>query len=108
LAPFDGEEVVPKHRYSGFTDTRMETLLRANGIRTLVVTGTATQTCVESTVRDGQMRDYRIVLPRDGVASRGRHAHLKEASLETMGLYFADVVAARDVAAAWASRRINQ
>ena len=108
LAPIDGEEIVPKHRYSGFTDTRMETLLRTNGIRTLVVTGTATQTCVESTVRDGQMRDYRIVLPRDGVASRGRHAHLKEASIETMGLYFADVVVADDVSTAWAARRTNR
>jgi len=107
LAPAPGEEIVFKHRYSGFVDTRLETLLRTNKIQTLVITGTATQTCVESTVRDGQMRDYRIVVPRDGVASRGRHAHLKEASLETMDLYFADVVTADAVTASWESRRTN-
>ena len=107
LAPVPGEEVVTKHRYSGFVDTRLETLLRSNHIKTLVITGTATQTCVESTVRDGQMRDYRIVVPEDGVASRGRHQHLKAASLETMGLYFADVVASDAVTAVWGSRRTN-
>ncbi|MDA0369696.1 MAG: cysteine hydrolase [Proteobacteria bacterium] len=108
LAPIDGEEIVIKHRYIGFVDTRLETLLRSNHIRTLVVTGTATQTCVESTVRDGQMRDYRIVIPQDGVASRGRHQHLKKASLETMGLYFADVVKAEAVSIAWDARRANR
>jgi len=107
LAPLPDEQIVTKHRYSGFVDTRLETLLRTNHVRTLVVTGTATQTCVESTVRDGQMRDYRIVVPRDGVASRGRHQHLKAASLETMDLYFADVVDGDAVAAAWESRRSN-
>jgi ureidoacrylate peracid hydrolase len=107
LAPGPGEEIVTKHRYSGFVDTRLETLLRTNHIKTLVVTGTATQTCVESTVRDGQMRDYRIVVPQDGVASRGRHQHLKAASLETMGLYFADVVASDAVTAVWDARRTN-
>ncbi len=81
--------------------------MRTNHIRTLVVTGTATQTCVESTVRDGQMRDYRIVIPRDGVASRGRHQHLKAASLETMDLYFGEVVDSEKVVAAWDARRSN-
>ena len=107
LAPQADEQIVTKHRYSGFVDTRLETLLRTNHIRTLVVTGTATQTCVESTVRDGQMRDYRIVIPRDGVASRGRHQHLKAASLETMDLYFGEVVDSEKVVAAWDARRSN-
>ena len=53
------------------------------------------------------MRDYRIVVPEDGVASRGRHQHLKAASLETMGLYFADVVTSDALTAAWAARRSN-
>ncbi|MSO66080.1 MAG: isochorismatase family protein [Alphaproteobacteria bacterium] len=108
LAPLPHEPVVLKHRYSAFVDTRLETLLRSNGMRTLVVTGTATQTCVESTVRDGQMRDYRIVVPADAVASRGRHRHLKAASLETMGLYFADIIASESVAAVWQSHRKNR
>ena len=107
LAPQPGEERVPKHRYSAFIDTRLQTLLRANGIRTLIVTGTATQTCVESTVRDAQMNDYRVVVPEEGVCSRGKHQHLRAASLETMGLYFADVVPTKQVLGAWGALKVE-
>ena len=39
LRPLDGEWVVTKHRFSPFPDSRLELLLRANGIRTLVICG---------------------------------------------------------------------
>ncbi len=107
LTPLDGEEIVPKHRCSAFIDTRLETLLRSNGIRTLVVTGTTTQTCVESTVRDGQMRDYRVVVARDSVGARGHLRHLHDAALETMELYFADVTESAAVIGAWEAGHRN-
>ena len=101
LAPQPGEPVVIKHRYSAFVDTRLETLLRSNGIRTLVAIGTATPVCVESTVRDGMMRDYRMVVPREAVACRAHVRHLHEASLETLGRYFADVCSVETLLDAW-------
>ena len=101
VAPLPGEPVEIKNRFSGFIDTGLEKLLRANHIRTLVVVGVATQCCVESTVRDAAMRDFYVVVPRDGVAARTRMRHLHEASLETMGLFFADVVDAAQVRAIW-------
>jgi nicotinamidase-related amidase len=101
LAPLPNEETVPKFRYSGFVETRLETLLRSNGIRTIIVTGTATQTCVESTVRDGQMRDYRVIVPEEAVCSRGLQQHLRTASLETMNLYFADVTPTAQILSVW-------
>ena len=107
LAPRPGEPMVPKQRYSGFVGTRLGTLLRANGIRTVVVTGTAAQTCVDSTVRDAQMNDYRVVVPQEGVCSRGKHQHLRAASLETLGLYFAEVVSAKQILGAWSSLRVE-
>ncbi len=72
-----------------------------------MVTGTATQTCVDSTVRDAQMKDYRVVVPEEGVCSRGHHQHLRAASLETMGLYFAEVVSAKQVLGAWVRQEIE-
>ncbi len=69
-----------QNRYSAFVDTRLETILRSNGIRTVVVCGTATMACVESTVRDAMMRDYRAVVPRDAVAARGHMKALHDAS----------------------------
>ncbi len=107
FSPQPGEPLVPKQRYSAFIDTRMGTLLRANGVRTVVVTGTAAQTCVDSTVRDAQMNDYRVVVPQEGVCSRGRHQHLRAASLETLGLYFAEVVPAKQILGAWAAPRVE-
>jgi len=104
LAPLTGEPIVIKHRYSAFVDTRLETLLRSNDIGTIVTIGTATPVCVESTVRDGMMRDYRMVLPREAVACRGHVRHLHEASLETLGRYFAKVCSTDELLAQWAPR----
>jgi nicotinamidase-related amidase len=101
VAPLPGEPIEVKNRFSGFVDTGLEKLLRCNNIRTLVICGVATQCCVESTVRDAALRDFYVVVPRDGVAARARMRHLHEASLETMGLFFADVVDARQVESIW-------
>jgi nicotinamidase-related amidase len=90
LVPHDGEWSVIKHRFSAFVDTRLDLLLRANGIRTIVVGGVATQCCVESTVRDASLRDYYVVVVKDAVGARGRMKHLHDASLETMSLFFAE------------------
>jgi len=96
-----GEPIVVKHRYSAFTDTRLDNLLRSNGIRTIVCVGTATQACVESTVREGKLRDYHVVVPSDAVAARDRMRAMHDASLEVMGLYFATVVPSRRLAEGW-------
>jgi nicotinamidase-related amidase len=93
--------VVVKHRLSAFVDTGLDLLLRSNGIRALVVVGTATQACIESTVRDARFRDYVVVVPEDAVGARGRMRHMHEASLEVMRAYFAEVVPAARVLARW-------
>jgi nicotinamidase-related amidase len=101
LAPRASEPIIVKHRFSGFIDTGLEKLLRTNGVRSLVVVGVATQCCVESTVRDAAMHDYYVVVPRDCVAARARMRHLHEASLEAMGLYFAQITHSNDVVSIW-------
>jgi nicotinamidase-related amidase len=56
-APREGDAIVVKHRISPFVGTDLETLLRANGIDTLVLAGVHT-----SGVGD---LDYRLVAVRD-------------------------------------------
>lgn len=46
-----GEHVLVKHGSSAFVRTDLEALLRAAGVRTLVVCGAVTNGCVESTAR---------------------------------------------------------
>lgn len=90
MAPRDGEWIVTQHRFSAFVDTRLELLLRSNGVASLLVAGVTTQCNVESTVRDASMRDYYVVVARDAVAAPGRTMHLHTASLETMSMHFAE------------------
>jgi nicotinamidase-related amidase len=59
----EGEPIVVKHRISPFVD--LETLLRANGIDTLVLAGVHTSGVVLSTVRHAGDLDYRLVVVRD-------------------------------------------
>jgi ureidoacrylate peracid hydrolase len=65
LAPDEGDVVVAKHRYSGFFETALDTLLRDRGIESLVFTGCTTSVCVDSTLRDAFYRDYRCLLMSD-------------------------------------------
>lgn len=57
-----------KHRSSAFYQTALEQQLRMRGIDTLIVAGTTTSYCVESTVRDAHARDFDVVVPREAVA----------------------------------------
>jgi nicotinamidase-related amidase len=82
LAPRDGDVVVKKYRSSAFWGTNLDMLLRANGIKTCVVSGCTTEGCVESTARDAMFGDYYVVIPEDCVASDDRAQH--EASLLLM------------------------
>ncbi len=68
LTPQEGDVVVPKHRYSAFFQTNLETTLKTLGATNLIVTGCTTSVCVESTVRDAMFRDYRCLVVEDCTA----------------------------------------
>lgn len=65
LAPNSGDIVVPKHRFSGFFETPLHSILQTRGVQQLVFTGCTTSICVESTLRDAMFRDYACVLLED-------------------------------------------
>jgi nicotinamidase/pyrazinamidase len=68
LAPVAGELLLEKTTYSGFYHTRLEEVLRANGIDTLRLTGCVTNICVLYTAADAAMRGYVVEIVRDAVA----------------------------------------
>ncbi|MGB8057805.1 MAG: isochorismatase family protein, partial [Pseudolabrys sp.] len=57
---------------------------------TLLITGTVTNVCCESTARDAMMLDYRVVMLSDGNASLTDEEHT--ASLNNFLVFFGDVV----------------
>ncbi len=95
VSPVEGEPVVVKHRYSAFVGTRLESVLHTLGIKTLVMTGVGTNVCVESTARDGFMRDYNIVFLSDCTATSSQEAH--DATLANIRQFFGIVATSDEV-----------
>ncbi len=81
LAPAD--YTVEKVAYSAFYQTRLEYILRALGIDTLIVGGIVTNGGVASTVRDAHLRDIHTILLSDGCAAFSDEVH--EATLKSLG-----------------------
>jgi nicotinamidase-related amidase len=89
IAPCPPEKVIPKHRYSAFYNTDLETVLRVLKIEDVVIAGVMTNMCCESTARDAYYRDYRVFFPADGTGSINEEMHL--ASLFSLAFGFAHV-----------------
>jgi nicotinamidase-related amidase len=69
LRPREDDYFVLKPRHSGFHSTTLEVLLAYLGANTLVLTGVAANNCVLFTAHDAYMREFRLLVPRDCVAS---------------------------------------
>ena len=100
LSPGKGEVTIHKHRYSGFKGTDLDMILRANDIRTCIVTGVSTNVCVESTFRDAFEHGYYIAVPSDGTASWSKE--LGEATLQNVTHRFGLVTTVNEIVRIWA------
>ena len=100
IGPADGEMVVDKRCYSAFHNTQFDDILRRRGIRTLVMTGVATNVCVDSTLREGFFHGYYIVMPPDCVGSA--NAYLHEATIKSVEFIFGHVPGSETVTGIWA------
>lgn len=97
LDVYPGDLVVNKFRPSAFlpNSSNLHQVLQERGIDTLIITGCVTNVCCESTARDGQMMDYRVIFVADGCATQNDDLH--NAALLTLKYYFADVVDSDEV-----------
>lgn len=96
---------VVKNRYSAFTagSSPLERLLRSRGIENIILAGTGTHVCVESTGRDAMALDFKVVMVSDCCAAHSDHEHL--AALETFIQQFGDVMTKDEVLAMLGRRR---
>ena len=92
-----GDVVLPKTRYSAMLpdgcDLGMH--LRQSGVDTVIVTGTLTNVCCESTARDAMMMNYKVVFPSDANATRTDEEH--NATLKAIIQVIGDVRSTDDV-----------
>ena len=88
---------VKKIHYSAFIagSSTLDADLRARGIDTVLVAGTATNVCCESSARDAMMLDYRVLMVSDANAATTDAEH--QATLDLFICFFGDVLTADEV-----------
>ena len=99
LLPAPGDLYVKKIKYSAFIagSSDIDAQLKKRGIDTLLITGTVTNVCCESTARDAMMLDYRVTMLSDGNAALNDAEHA--AALNTFAMFFGDVMTTEEAVA---------
>jgi ureidoacrylate peracid hydrolase len=86
------DEIVRKYRFSAFLPGTSELpyRLRARGFDTVLITGTVTNVCCESSARDAMMSNFKTIMITDANAAMTPEEH--QASLIAFYLIFGDVM----------------
>jgi ureidoacrylate peracid hydrolase len=89
--------IVEKTRFSAFVPgtCRLDDILRARRIETVIIAGTVTNVCCESTARDAMQRNYNVIFVANGTAALTDAEH--NAALGNMTMLFADVMPTAEV-----------
>ena len=97
LTQADSDITIIKNRYSALIrgSSSLEPLLRNLGIDTVLIAGTKTNVCCESTARDAMMLDFKVVMVEDCCAALSDEEHLS--ALETIIQQFGDVMTSAEV-----------
>jgi nicotinamidase-related amidase len=96
IYPLPNERVIrTKHAYCSFSGTDLDYVLRTLGVKTLIISGTLTNFCCESTARTGYFLNYNILFGEDINATDNALAH--EATIRTMRRGFARVLPAEQI-----------
>jgi ureidoacrylate peracid hydrolase len=101
--------LLEKPRFGAFHGTDLELILRARGIDTIIVSGISTPVCCDTTAREANARDFRVLFLSDGTAATGSEAtQYQKATLDVLGGLFAQVLTVdellRKIAAATTER----
>ena len=99
----DGLDVDPadprvvKRTFSALTpgSSSLDTVLKQRSIEALLIGGTATNVCCESTARDAMMMNYATVMVDDALSAMTPEEHIN--TLHNWMLYFGDVLTADEV-----------
>jgi ureidoacrylate peracid hydrolase len=98
--PAPADIVITKRTFSAFAHTELEHVLRNLRIETVIVAGTFTNVCVDSTVRDAYFRGFYVIIPEDLSACPDADVH--RVTLTTLGHFFGEVVSSDKLLQTWA------
>lgn len=97
LSVTDHDLIVDKFRFGAFVPgaSPLHEILQREGIDTLIITGTLSNCCCESTARDAMQMNYKIIFVSDANAALSDAAH--NATLENMAFLFGDVMSSAEL-----------
>ncbi len=93
----EGDQLVDKVRFGAFVPgaSDLHEILQRQGIDTLIISGTLSNCCCESTARDAMQMNYKIIFVSDANAALSDSAH--NATLENMAFLFGDVMSTAEL-----------
>ena len=99
LSTADEDITIIKNRYSALTpgSSSLERVLRSMGIESVLIAGTKTNVCCESTARDAMMMDFKVTLLSDCCAALSDEEH--RSALENIIQQFGNVMASHEALA---------
>jgi len=100
VRPAPEDVIVTKHRFGAFEGTDLDLVLRSRGIRTVVMTGVATNVCVETTARQAFLKDYYVVFASDCTAAYSQAEH--DGTLRNIDNFFGQVAPSEEIMSCWA------
>lgn len=86
------KQVFPKYSYNVFSNPNLGEALTKNNIKTLIITGVSTQICVETAIRNAFDIGYKIVVPRDLIATTSHDPFIQERTLRLVDKTYGTVV----------------
>jgi len=92
LEPLPSDLRVKKLKFSAFISgsSDIDAKLKSLGVESVLIAGTLTNVCCESSARDAMMLDYRVVMVSDCNATLSDETHAN--SLNNFVVYFGDVL----------------
>jgi len=99
LGPQKEERVFVKHGYDGFTGNDLDICLKNKEIVSLIMSGTATNTCVDATLKHGFHLGYYIVVGSDITSTLTEGA--QDMYLKSFSRHYALIATSKEVANIW-------
>ena len=78
IYPSKGDYVIDKDLFDAFQGTNLDLILRSHGVESVLVTGTVTHICVDSTAKGAFNHNYNAVIASDAVSSYASDPFIKE------------------------------
>ncbi|WP_315833388.1 cysteine hydrolase family protein [Bradyrhizobium prioriisuperbiae] len=85
--------IVRKTSCDAFLDTQLDALLKAREVERLIITGSATDYCIDTTVRSALAQRYPTIVPVDGHTTANRPHLTAEKIIEHHNAIWADFIA---------------